>query len=172
MPHGLKGFHCAKVFAALEALRPAVNGLCTARALCSHQVSACSAAMSAIAIRSILKDLGFEQSSASYLLTNSKDTYAAARNPINLKLRHVNMQYHHVRQAIHDGHVCPHFVPSAAQIADISTKPLCMVLHKTGFLPKLCAVRTSDDGQQYGFRRVFRIHFFLLLVFLSLESPI
>ena len=61
-PHGLKGFHCAKVFAALETSKPAVNDLRTARALRSRQVSACSAAMSAIAIRSILKDLGFEQS--------------------------------------------------------------------------------------------------------------
>ena len=29
-----------------------------------------------------------------------------------------------MRQAIRDGHVHPHFVPSAVQIADISTKPL------------------------------------------------
>ena len=124
MPHGLKGFHCAKVFVALEASRPAVNDLHTARALRSRQFSARSAAMSAIAIRSILKDLGFEQSSASYLLTDSKGAYAAARNPINTQLRHVNMRYHRVRQAIRDGHVRPHCVPSAAQIADICTKPL------------------------------------------------
>jgi hypothetical protein len=80
--------------------------------------------MSAIAIRSILKDLGFEQSAPTYLLTDSKGAYAAARNPINSKLRHVNMRYHRVRQAIRDGHVRPHYVPSTAQIADIGTKPL------------------------------------------------
>ena len=39
-------------------------------------------------------------------------------------LRHVNIRYHRVRQAIRDGHVRPHFVPSAAQVADIGTKSL------------------------------------------------
>ena len=92
-PHGLKGFNCATTFAALETSRPAVSDLRTARALRSRQVSACSAAMSAIATSSILKDLGFERSSASYLPTDSQGAYVAAKNPINSKLRHVNMQY-------------------------------------------------------------------------------
>jgi hypothetical protein len=123
-PHGLKGYHCSKIFAALESTKPAANALHTARALRSRQVSVCSAAMSAIGIRSILKDLGFEQAHLTYLLTDSKGAYASARNPINSKLRHVHMRYHRVRQAIRDNQIRPHFVTSAAQIADMGTKPL------------------------------------------------
>ena len=121
--HDLKGYHCSKVFAALGSAKPAANALHTVRALRSKQVSVCSAAMSAIGIRSILKDLGFEQAHPTYLLTDSKGAYASARNPINSKLRHVHMRYHRVRQAIRDNQIRPHFVTSAAQIADIGTNP-------------------------------------------------
>jgi len=41
IPHGLKGYHCSKVFAALESAKPAANALHSARALRSKQVSVC-----------------------------------------------------------------------------------------------------------------------------------
>jgi len=169
--------------------------------------------MSAIAIRSILKDLGFEQSAPTYLLTDSKGAYAAARNPINSKVRHVNMRYHRVRQAIRNGHVRSQYVPSAAfaqspwprrsssssalwrrgmarslhylmtfvpcsvvirhvpcrwmlRLGPHRTSPHTpsrltrMLLRETGFLPKLCAMRTSEDRRQYGFRGGVGIHSF------------
>ena len=40
------------------------------------------------------------------------------------------MRYHRVRQAIRDGYVRPHFVPSAAHITDIGTKPLAALQFK------------------------------------------
>jgi len=52
------------------------NALHTGCAPRSTQVSVCSAAMSAVGIHSILKDLGFEQAHPTYLLTDRKGAYA------------------------------------------------------------------------------------------------
>ena len=123
-PHGSHGYACKRVYEDMRARRGAYNALRTARKLRSRQVAACSASMGIIGVRAILEDLGFEQSGPTYLFTDSQGAYKSVQNPINSKLRHVNMRYHRIRQAIRDGHVCPHQIRTHEQLADIFTKPL------------------------------------------------
>ena len=57
-------------------------------------------------------------------MTDSRGSFESMKNPINTRLRHVNLRYHRIRQAIKDGDIELHLVRSEDMLADILTKNL------------------------------------------------
>ena len=78
--------------------------------------------MTVIGVRAVLDELGWKQEQPTVILTDSKGSFESMKNPITTKLRHVNMRFHRVRQAIRDKEVIFRLVPSNSMIADIFTK--------------------------------------------------
>ncbi len=59
------------------------------------------------------------------LLGDNKASLALAKNPEHhQRTKHIDIQYHYIREVLADGAVCIDFVPTASQAADILTKPL------------------------------------------------
>ena len=87
-------------------------------------LSLCSSTCGALALRSILKEIGLEQTDPTPVFVDNKSCKAAMINPINKKLRHVNVKVHRVRFAIRNGDVVPIWLPTDYMIADILTKNL------------------------------------------------
>ena len=57
--------------------------------------------------------------------TNSQSAIALAHNPEHhARTKHINIQYHFVREALLDKQVDIHYIPTERQIADGLTKPL------------------------------------------------
>ena len=68
---------------------------------------------------------GIPQMSPTIILTDSKGNYESMKTPITTKLRHVNMRFHRVRQAILDKDVIFHLTRSEDMLADLFTKNFC-----------------------------------------------
>ena len=80
---------------------------------------------SLLGLRAMLKEIGCPQK-PTIIFTDSKGNFDSIKNPINTKLRHVNMRYHRVRQAVRDDQIKVMHLGTKDMIADIFTK--CMTI--------------------------------------------
>ena len=56
---------------------------------------------------------------------DNQGTIALARNPVNQqRSKHIDVRYHFLREAVANGVVEPHYVPSNNNVADVLTKPV------------------------------------------------
>ena len=76
---------------------------------------------SVLGLRTILEEIGCKQK-VTYIFTDNKGNYESMKNPINTRLRHVNMRYHSIRQAVTAGSVKVAFMGTKSMLADIFTK--------------------------------------------------
>jgi len=80
-------------------------------------------------VRSLLREMGFEQDGASVLLCDNQAAMAMAANDVHhARTKHIDIRHHFIREHVAAGTVRLEYVASADQQADILTKPLGRVL--------------------------------------------
>jgi len=86
----------------------------------------------------LLRDLRVPQSQPSILFCNNLSALHMTINPVfHARSKHIELDYHFVRERVSMGLLVTRHVSSSLQIVDIFTKPLCKtVLHH--FRNKLC----------------------------------
>ena len=83
--------------------------------------------------RSFLKGLGHDTSHATTLHSDSQGSIALAHNPEHhARTKHIDIQYHFIRQHVADKTIALHFVGTENMLADIFTKALDRVAYERG----------------------------------------
>ncbi|MCO5603060.1 hypothetical protein L7F22_057204 [Adiantum nelumboides] len=102
----------------------------------------CFASCEALWLRRHLGDMGAVQEQPTMLLCDNQSCMAIARNPVfHVRTKHIEVQYHFVRELILDGEVEMEYCPTMDNCADIFTKALGSKtlerhLHQIGVGPK------------------------------------
>lgn len=87
--------------------------------------AACFASCEALWLRRLLGDMGAVQQQTTVLLCDNQSCIAIARNPVfHARTKHIEVQYHFVRELILDGEVEMEYCPTMDNCADIFTKAL------------------------------------------------
>lgn len=88
----------------------------------------------------LLQDLGISHSRPALLFTDSQSALHIAANPVfHARTKHIEVDYHFIREKIHAGVIKTFYIKSANQLADIFTKPLgfksfSLILYKLGII--------------------------------------
>ncbi|KAK2993848.1 hypothetical protein RJ640_027325 [Escallonia rubra] len=91
----------------------------------AEYVAATSTVCHAIWLRSLLKELSFIQDESTQIYVDNKSAIALAKNPVfHDRSKHIDTQYHFIRESIAKKQVQVKYVKSEDQDADIFTKPL------------------------------------------------
>ncbi|MCO5578197.1 hypothetical protein L7F22_032035 [Adiantum nelumboides] len=104
--------------------------------------AACFASCEALWLSRLLGDMGAIQEQPTMLLCDNQSCMAIARNPVfHARTKHIEVQYHFVRELILDGKVEMEYCPTMDNCADIFTKALESKtlerhLHQIGVGPK------------------------------------
>lgn len=73
----------------------------------------------------ILKDIGVSLLSPPVMLTDNLSALHLTANPVlHARTKHIELDYHFVREKVVQGAMITKFVPSAEQVADVFTKAL------------------------------------------------
>lgn len=73
----------------------------------------------------LLHDIGLQLSKPPTLFCDNLSALYLTINPIlHARTKHVELDYHFIREQVAKGSLITQFVPSTAQIADVFTKPL------------------------------------------------
>ena len=84
-----------------------------------------AAAQEALALRSLLNELGSPQSDPTPLLEDNQGTISLAENDMtHSRSKHIDIRYHFIRDHIKRGTIETVYCPTADNVADIFTKPL------------------------------------------------
>ncbi len=79
----------------------------------------------AIWLRRLLKELGHEQCDPTVLFEDNKSALDLSKNPVHHdRTKHIDIQWHFVREKVESGEVILHQVRTSEQLADVFTKPL------------------------------------------------
>ncbi|KAJ9561374.1 hypothetical protein OSB04_006534 [Centaurea solstitialis] len=90
----------------------------------AEYVAAGSCCAQVLWMRNQLQDYGFKLSKIP-IYCNNTSAIAIANNPVlHSKTKHIEIQYHFIRDHVMNGDVELHFVPTEYQLADLFTKPL------------------------------------------------
>jgi hypothetical protein len=91
----------------------------------AEYIAATQAAKEAIWLRTFLRELHIEQKVATLIFSDSQGSNALIRNPVyHARTKHIDIQYHFVREHVQAGILSFHFCTTKDQVADILTKPL------------------------------------------------
>lgn len=92
--------------------------------------AACFAACEAVWLRRILADLGVKVATATTLQCDNQSCMAIAKNPVfHARTKHIEIQYHYVRELIEDEIIELEYCPTLDNQADIFTKALTTNLY-------------------------------------------
>ncbi len=117
----------------------------------AEYVALSSAAQQGVWMRSLLKDLGHEQKTATVIAEDNQGAICLARNPIaHRKTKHIELRHHFIREKIADGTLELRFVGTNEMAADLLTKALPRATFerlrgKLGFREDLPVVMTSKS---------------------------
>jgi len=79
----------------------------------------------AVWLRRLLTDLGAAPTKPTVLMEDNQGAIAIARNPVaHARTKHIDIHYHYVREALHEGAIDLQYCPTSEMIADLLTKPL------------------------------------------------
>jgi len=95
----------------------------------SKTLAASHSICSVLGLRTILEEVGCKQKTT-YVFTDNKGNYESMKNPINTRLRHVNMRYHNIRQSVKAGDIKIAFMGTKSMLADIFTKNFTVAEHQ------------------------------------------
>ena len=96
-------------------------------------------------IRSLLKELGWEQHGATLIGDDNTGCIALSKNPINHgRTKHMDIKYHGLRENVLSGNVKLEYFPTDDNVADVMTKGLdesAFVKHRENL-----GLREGNDG--------------------------
>ena len=85
-------------------------------------------------VNAILKQLNYSVDTKFYLFLDSMLAIDLANNPKHhAKTKHIDIQYHFVREKIQEGTISLNYIPTKEQLANILTKGLNLSLFKVNF---------------------------------------
>jgi len=91
----------------------------------AEYVAAVDAGKEVAWMRHLLHEFGFTLPAPSTLAMDSRSAISMAKNPEHHgRMKHLDLRFYWLRDAVDDGHIVPVFVPTAQQVADIFTKSL------------------------------------------------
>ena len=91
----------------------------------AEYVAPSSATQEAVWLRRLLADLGAVPADPTVLMEDNQSAIAIAQNPVaHARMKHIDIQYHYVREALHEGTIMLLYCPTSEMIADLLTKPL------------------------------------------------
>src|SRR5271154_1342704 len=93
----------------------------------------CNAAKEAVWLRNLLRGLGFEKYAAdsTRIYGDNQGSLKLVANPeMHARSKHIDVQYHYVRELVQRGLIEVEYIPTADMAADILTKPLKRQLHE------------------------------------------
>jgi hypothetical protein len=87
-------------------------------------------AQTALWLRQLLKDLGFEQKNATVIFEDNQSCIAIVKNPVQPKrTKHIDIKYHFVRELVANNTLSIQYIKTDEQLADILTKGLSREQH-------------------------------------------
>jgi hypothetical protein len=96
----------------------------------AEYMAMCQAIREAIWIRQLLTELGLHQESVE-IHADNKSAIALGKNPeFHKRTKHIDVQYHYVREQVQSGRVATPYLPSNQMIADGLTKAVSPELHR------------------------------------------
>jgi hypothetical protein len=91
----------------------------------AEYISAVEAAKEIVWMRQFLDELGYPQHGPSVLLMDNQSAISVSKNPEHHgRMKHLDLRWYWLRDAVDDGKVDPSFIPTTEMAADILTKPL------------------------------------------------
>ena len=79
----------------------------------------------AVWLRRLLSDINATPKTTTIIREDDQGTIAIARNPIShARTKHIDIKFHYVREALHDGIIELVYCPTDQMAANILTKPL------------------------------------------------
>ena len=88
-------------------------------------MSACAAVQEAVYLIQLLKDLNFNQESATVIYEDTKGCIDLSQNPVHHKRsKHIDVRYHYIREKVESNDIILIYVNTQEQLADLLTKPL------------------------------------------------
>ena len=115
----------------------------------------CNAAKEAVWIFNALKSIGYEVEGSVSLKTDNQIAIKLADNSINhLRAKHIDIQYHKVRELISEDYIDLSYIPIENMIADELIKPLPLtffqsfvsMLGMTNFMASATATQQQRGG--------------------------
>lgn len=73
-------------------------------------------------LRRLLHDLGFTQGTTTLLCDNQSAIAVGSSKDVSERTKHIEVRYHFVREIVAAKQVCPTYVPTSDQLADVLTK--------------------------------------------------
>ena len=104
--------------------------------------AACFGTCEVVWLRQLLGDLGYPQKKSSTIWCDNQSCIAIARNPVfHARTKHIEIQYHFVREKLLDGVITLVYCKTEDNLADLFTKALpqaSVMVHSRslGFLPQ------------------------------------
>ncbi len=76
-------------------------------------------------MRNLLREFGYPISTLSSLHMDNQSAISVSKNPEHHgQMKHLDLCFYWLRDAVNDKMITPSFVPTTEQVADILTKPL------------------------------------------------
>ena len=76
-------------------------------------------------LRNLLSELGYKFTGPSLLSMDNQSAISVAKNPEHHgRMKHLDLRWYWLRDAVEDGIISPTFIPTAEMVADLLTKPL------------------------------------------------
>jgi hypothetical protein len=82
-------------------------------------------------LRSLAKELGFAQTSATPLYCDNQGTIACTHDPQHhSRMKHIDLRFHFIRDCVQKGLIDVMHIPGVENVADLLTKPLMRLIHE------------------------------------------
>lgn len=99
----------------------------------AEYVAQCQASKQLIWAGRLLQQLGFRDGGPIELRCDNQGAIALIKNPENhSRTKHIDVQYHYVREVVEDGLIQISYLPTTEMAADIRTKPLTKAVFQRG----------------------------------------
>ena len=91
----------------------------------AEYIAACEAGKEIIWLRHLFDELGYPLPSSSTLFIDNMSAVSVAKNPEHYgRMKHLDLRYHWLRNAVEDGYIAPEHISTHEMPADLLTKPL------------------------------------------------
>ena len=100
----------------------------------------------AIWLRQLLADMGYVQEGATTIICDNQGCIQLAKNPMHhSRTKHIDIQYHFIREKLEMEEICLSYCPTEHMIADVLTKALAKDMHH--LLSRAMGLEFFDNSQ-------------------------